>query len=73
MKKIRLIRVIICEYEPKMKYYPNGTTPEQAARLDAKDWKEKNIDVKDDIVSDNVIGEILDTEGTKKSFRNVCG
>ena len=66
MKKIRLTRVIICEYEPKMKYYPNGTTLEQAARLDAKDWKEKNIDVEDDIVSDNVIGEILDTEGTKK-------
>lgn len=31
-----------------------------------KDWKEKNIDVEDDIVIDNVIGEILDTEGTKK-------
>lgn len=66
MKKIRLIRVIICEYEPKMKYYPNGTTPEQAARLDAKDWKEKNIDVEDDIVSDNVIGEIFKTVGRRK-------
>jgi hypothetical protein len=40
MKKIRLTRLIVCEYEPKMKYYPKGTTPEQAARIDAKDWKE---------------------------------
>jgi hypothetical protein len=66
MKKIRLTRIIVCEYVPEMKYYPEGCKPDQAAMIDARDWKQKNIDMDGDVVSDNITGDILDIEGTKE-------
>ena len=59
MKKIRLTRTTIIEFVPEPENYPDGSTIEQMAEIDAnQEDREALFDT--DCISDNVIYEIIE-------------
>lgn len=58
MAKIRLTRISIVEYEPEVEYYPNGSTFEDMARIDANADDREALFI--DCVSDEITWEIIE-------------
>lgn len=58
MKKIRLVRTMVVEYEPDLEVYPNDWTIEEMAQCDANaDDRELTFDV---VQLDNVAWEVVE-------------
>jgi hypothetical protein len=63
MKKIRLRRISVTEYEFNPDYYPEGTTIEQAAYIDIQNMIDKGIveEYFEDLILDEVyLHEIIE-------------
>ena len=58
MKKIRLTRVEVVEYEPNPEYYPEGSTIEQMAQMDSAETN----DVRDEIFMSDLKSEKITYE-----------
>lgn len=59
-KKIRLIRTMIVEYEPLVELYPEGSTIEEIAQIDADADDRELLFDGDDLVKDEIRWEIFE-------------
>ena len=70
MKKIRLARTTIIEYVPEPANYPDGSTIEQMAQIDANQ-EDKETLFDSDCISDNVAYEIIEENNCPQCGKTV--
>jgi hypothetical protein len=59
VKKIKLIRTTVVEYEPNPNFYPDGVTTEEIAEMDAKAEDRDLLFSGDNVISDTVSYELV--------------
>lgn len=63
-KKIRMVRTQVIEYVPNPAYYPDGSSIEDMAKIDAESDDLESVFT--DLIDDSVTYTILDDEKAKK-------
>lgn len=62
--KIRVIRTMVSEFEWHPEYYPEGTTPEEAIKIDCDNVDGWENMFEGELVEDSVKGQYIDNNDT---------